>query len=71
VDLSDNKWWVMYGCIDVTDWILINYAEKLVIEGGQHTINRAFANACAEFGFTAMSWLKIPLEEARSALGLD
>jgi hypothetical protein len=62
MDFSDNKWWVMFGCIDTTDWILINYEEKLVIEGGEHMINRAFANACAEFGFTAMSWLKIPLE---------
>jgi hypothetical protein len=70
-DFSDNKWWVMFGCIDVTDWILINYDQKVVIEGGQHTIDRAFANACAEFGFTAMSWLNIPLEVNNSALFFD
>jgi len=83
VDFSDNKWWVMFGYIGPADRILINYDEKKVIEGGEHTIDRHFAEACAEFGFTAMSWLKIPLQvallcsstnrvqEAMSTLGLD
>jgi hypothetical protein len=59
IDLSaPNTWWVVDGGFgDQSDWFLINYREKKVIEG-YDSLDERFVKSCAEFGFTVLHWRK-------------
>ena len=59
IDLSTpNTWWLVDGGFgDKSDWFLINYKEKKVIEG-YDSLDERFVKSCAEFGFTVLHWRK-------------
>jgi hypothetical protein len=55
-DLSGPTWWLIQEFQDGNEWMLVNYKEKKIIDGGYDPVSEPFAKTCAEFGFEVLSW---------------